>query len=105
MKDEKIKELMNQSLLSTSIDFTDNLMNKIEHETKPITMPNWYKEVLIASLIFLLAIPLIWRLLLSQIESPSILIFTPIMLLISVLANEFLRLNKVSDNLKCRLIK
>jgi hypothetical protein len=59
MNDKNTRKLLSESLLRTSKDFTDRVMNKIAKETVPVRIPRWQYVIFVCSLTFLLIVPLL----------------------------------------------
>ena len=98
MKEEQeTRELIQESLLHTSSDFTDTLMTALEHKKKPAEIPGKLKLGVLASTLILLVVPLIWQLSTAIYKAPSILVFTPVILFVFVLINKFLTLTETQQ--------
>ena len=94
MNEKVVKELMKESLLRTSEDFTERLMDRIEEKKIPYELPAKVKVLLVASLIVLFAIPLIWFRLTVADGTSSILFLVPFILLVFILINRYMNLSE-----------
>ena len=85
---------MQESLLTTSNGFADNLMNNIEHQKESVKIPQWSKSVFIASAVILFVIPLIGlRLIVTNVTS-SIFLSIPFILVTFFLMSKYLNLRE-----------
>ncbi|MCB0629864.1 MAG: hypothetical protein R2824_28350 [Saprospiraceae bacterium] len=61
MKDETTRKLLEESLLHTSEDFTDQIMDKLEAETVRSPVPAYVPSLLAGSLLVILLVPLLLK--------------------------------------------
>lgn len=94
MNEKIVKELMKESLLKTSKDFTESLMDRIEQKKVTYELPVKVKVLLGTSLMLLFAIPLIWFKLIVADRTSSILFLIPFILLVFILINRYIHLKE-----------
>ena len=99
MKDEDINKLIQESLLKTTEVFTDKTMEKIDQKKVPFQISLWTKIALLISGLFLLVIPLIWKILIVQYPVDSVLFYIPVIAFIILAVYRWLNLSEAQLNL------
>lgn len=97
MNEKVVRELMKESLLRTSEDFTENLMERVEGKPVTYDLSAKVKILLGASLMVLLVVPLIWFRLAATDGNFTFHFFIPFILFVSILINRYMRLNEAQQ--------
>lgn len=93
MNEEIIKELVNESLLKTSVDFTDSIMKKIGRQRTVFKLPRRSGILMGISIILIFSIPILWNYFTNR--NTSVLLPSLFILLVFILINMCIKLKEV----------